>query len=541
MVGVTLRPYQQAAVDAVFGKFDSGEHATLIVCATGTGKTTVFGEVARRGIAERGWNVLVLAHREELISQAAGRLSAMCGVEAGIEKAGSHYGYDTPLCIASVQTLQGSRLDALRRGWFDLVVVDEAHHAVASSYRTILDNIGNYVLGVTATADRADKRGLAEVFDSIAYDYPIARAVSEGYLCPIRAKCIPLSIDLSNVKVSHGDFQANDLGDALAPYLRQVAAVMRAECAFRKTVAFLPLVSTAEQFAEVLNDAGLSAVAVSGYDPSAERAGKIAAFVRGDYDVLCNSMLVTEGFDCPEIDCVVVLRPTKSRGLYTQMVGRGTRISDGKENLLLLDFLWMTEKHDLCRPASLLGKEPEVAAKMQETLERDAGGSWDGIDIMELAEQAETDVAQQREEALAKELERLKRRKKKLVDPLQFAMSVQDLDLIDYTPTFRWESMPATEGQVKTLEKFQIDAEGITKGQASKLITSLIERSKSNLATPKQVRCLEKYGFRHVGRWAFEDASKMISRIAAMGWKEWKLRESGITPETYDPRGVPTW
>ena len=368
----------------------------------------------------------------------------------------------------------------------------------------------------------------AEVYDSIAYEYTLPRAVKEGYLCPIRAKCLPLTMDITGVKVSHGDYQANDLGDALAPYLGQVAAAMFNECKGRKTVVFLPLVATADKMAEALRAVGLSAVSVSGYDTMEDRRAKIAAFESGAVEVLCNSMLLTEGWDCPAVDCIVVLRPTRSRPLYTQMVGRGTRTAPGKDHLLLLDFLWMTEKHDLCRPASLLGVEPEVAAKMQKAAER--GGE---ADIMDAADRAESEVAAEREAKLARELEALKRRKQRLVDPLQFAMSIQDMNLIGYKPAFKWEFDKATDKQVKLLEDAGIDTRGITKGQATKLIASVQMRRSAGLATPKQIRLLERYGFKHVGKWPKDSATAMIKRISA---NDWKLPR-GVNPATYVSNG----
>ena len=526
---VSLRPYQGEAVSAVREKWMEGDKATLLVMATGTGKTTVFGEIARRSI-ENGRRVLVLAHRGELIEQAARRLEHMCGVPAEIEKAESYYTYRSPLCIASVQTLQGARLENVPRGFFDCTIIDEAHHSISKSYRDIIEHVGGYLLGVTATADRADKKGLAAVYDSIAYEYPLARAVADGYLAPIRAKCLPLSIDLRNVKVSHGDYQANELGSALDPYLPQVAEQMDIECRGRKTVCFLPLVSTAEKMAEALNAAGLRAVAASGYDNAGDRARKKEMFERGDYDVLCNSMLYTEGWDCPAVDCVVVLRPTRSRALYSQMVGRGTRLAPGKDHLLLLDFLWMTEKHDLARPASLLGKDDAVKQKADEMLEE----GFDG-DLTELVDVAQRDVVAEREKKLAEELEKMRHRKKKLVDPLQFAMSIQDLDLAEYRPTFAWELTAPTDGQRRALENMGIDSDAVkSRGQASALIDSLTKRIDAGLATPKQVRLLEQRGFMHVGSWTKEAATKMISRISMNRW----MVPRDINPATYDPREV---
>ena len=523
---VELRPYQQQAVEAIRGRYADGDRATLLVMATGTGKTTVFGDVARRCLAKKN-RVLVLAHRDELVRQAARRIQAMTGVEPSIEKADEGYDFSSPVCVASVQTLKGERLERFPRNWFALVVVDEAHHAVADSYRDILEHFKCHSLGVTATADRADRRGLAEVFDSIAYEYPIARAVSEGYLTPIVAKCLPLEMDLRGVKVSHGDYQVGDLGNALEPYLEGIAAKMAVECEGRKTLCFLPLVDTAEKMRDVLRAHGVRAVDVSGRDSASDRKEKISAFVEGRADVLCNAMLLTEGWDCPAVDCIVVLRPTRSRPLYTQMVGRGTRTHPGKDHLLLLDFLWMTERHDLCRPASLLGVESQIAQKVEEREE--AGGEFD---LLEAIAQAETDVAAEREEALAAELAKMRHRRKELVDPLQFAMSIQDAELADYVPTFRWEREDPTLNQMKAIERFGVDPATVTtKGQASELLGALTRRAAGGYATPKQVRLLERFGFVHVGTWSKEDAGRMISRIHM---NKWRVPRS-VDPETYRP------
>ena len=250
-------------------------------------------------------------------------------------------------------------------------------------------------------------------------------------------------------------------------------------------------------------------------------------FDHDKYNVLCNSMLLTEGWDCPSVDCVVVLRPTKVRSLYSQMVGRGTRLNPGKEDLLLLDFLWHTERHELCHPANLICESEEVARKMTENLEKEAGCP---IDLEEAEKQASEDVVAQREEALAQKLAEMKRRKKKLVDPLQFEMSIQAEDLSGYVPTFGWEMSPPTDKQKATLEKLGILPDEIdNQGKASKLLERLDKRREEGLTTPKQIRFLESRGFEHVGTWQFETAKKLIDRIAANGWRI----PAGITPAEY--------
>ena len=243
-------------------------------------------------------------------------------------------------------------------------------------------------------------------------------------------------------------------------------------------------------------------------------------------------MLLTEGWDCPSVDCVIVLRPTKVRSLYCQMVGRGTRLSPGKTELLLLDFLWHTERHELCHPAALICDNEEVAKKMTENLEQSAGCP---IDIEEAVETAKEDVVAAREESLAKELEAMKQRKRKLVDPLQFEMSIQAEDLASYTPAFGWEMAPASEKQIKALEKYGIFPDQIDNaGKATMLLDRLNKRRAEGLTTPKQIRFLEKKGFQHVGTWSFESARNLIDRIAANNWR----LPRGIVPAEYHPEGV---
>ena len=241
-------------------------------------------------------------------------------------------------------------------------------------------------------------------------------------------------------------------------------------------------------------------------------------------------MLLTEGWDCPSVDCVIVLRPTKVRSLYCQMVGRGTRLYEGKDHLLLLDFLWHTERHELCHPANLICESPETAEKMTENLAANAGCAFD---IEEAEQQASEDVVADREAALADKLKEMRKRKRALVDPLQYEMSIGAEDLSGYVPAFGWECAPPTDKQRATLEKLGILPDEIDcAGKAKLLLERLAKRRDAGLSTPKQIRVLEKYGFVHVGEWAFDAASAMISRIAANGWKG---APNGVTPATYRP------
>lgn len=511
-----LRPYQETARQKVQEEWKEGKKRTLLVLPTGTGKTIVFSKIIEDRV-KKGERVLVIAHRGELLEQASDKLYKSTGLKTATEKAeqtslGSFY----RVVVGSVQTLQREkRLNQFPPEYFDTIVIDEAHHAISDGYQRVLQHFENAnVLGVTATPDRGDMRNLGSYFDSLAYEYSLPEAIKSGYLSPIKALTIPLKLDLSNVKQQAGDFSTKDLGTALDPYLEQIAEEMKKQCLNRKTVVFLPLVKTSQKFRDILNQHGFKAAEVNG--ESGDREQVLKDYEEDKYNVLCNSMLLTEGWDCPSVDCVIVLRPTKVRALYSQMVGRGTRLAPGKKELLLLDFLWHTERHELCHPANLIATDEAVAKKMTENIE-ELGAP---IDLEQAEQQAKEDVALEREESLAKQLAEMKKRERKLVDPLWFEMSIQATDLTDYVPSFGWQMSPPTKKQVKALEKWGIFPDEIENaGKAEMLISRLIKRRDAGLSTPKQIRFLESRGFQHVGTWQFEEATKLINRIAANGWR----------------------
>lgn len=512
-----LRKYQQESINSIQEEWNNGRKRTLLVLPTGCGKTVVFTKLAEE-MVKQGKRVLILAHRTELLEQASDKLFKITGLKTALEKADSTaIGSWCRVSVGSVQTLQrDKRLNQFPKDYWDVIIVDEAHHILSDGYMKVMKyfDVAN-VLGVTATPDRSDMRNLGSYFDSLAYEYSLVQAIKEGYLSKIKALTIPLSLDLSNVSMSAGDFKASDVGTALDPYLEQIADEMVKQCADRKTVVFLPLVKTSQKFRDILNAKGFRAAEVNG--ESKDRADVLEDFEKDRYNVLCNSMLLTEGWDCPSVDCVVVLRPTKVRALYSQMIGRGTRLYPGKKELLLLDFLWHTERHELCRPAHLICETPEVAQKMVENMEEQTGVM---LDLEDMEVKATEDVVAQREEALAKQLEEMRKRKRKLVDPLQFEMSIHAEDLSNYVPNFGWEMAPASDKQIKALEKYGIFTDEIgNAGKANLLLDRLNKRQQEGLTTPKQIRLLERYGFKDVGMWPFEEAKNMINRIAANGWR----------------------
>lgn len=525
-----LRPYQQAAVSEI-GKFWGQYRRALLVLPTGTGKTVVFCTVARQAAGDG--RVLILAHREELIEQARQKYYSVTGELTAKEKAGeSCLGSGLDVTVGSVQTLQSQkRLANFTTDYFGTIIIDEAHHALAASYQRILEHFsGAKVLGVTATPDRGDKRNLAEFFDGVAYEYSLRQAIHDKWLCPIKALTAPLKLDVTNVKTTRSeygsDFDRAELGQALEAYLPQIAQCIKENAGDRKTVVFLPLVSIAQQFQRECLKAGLDAREVNG--ESDDRAGTLEWFDKaGPGSVLCNAMLLTEGWDCPSVDCVVVLRPTKSRALYAQMIGRGTRLCEGKKDLLILDFLWLSGRHDLCKPACLVSENEEAQKRVS------AWSEDEQLDLLGAAEEAEKEISDEAEESrrqsLAKALDEAKKHPKKLINPLDFEAYLGEAP--DYEPVFQWEYLPATDKQIAYLEKQGIDTLGLTRGHAKRLIDHIARRNEASLSTVKQIRLLERLGYENVRDWPRAEASARIAELVRVGWKTSHLSKS---PEQYN-------
>lgn len=526
-----LRPYQVEAKNAVESQwYDEGNKKTLLVQATGTGKTVVFSEIADN-CAKSGGRVLILAHRGELLEQARDKLEKMYGLKCAVEKAEqTSIGSDAQIVLGSVQTMmRQTRLDRFPRNYFSHIIIDEAHHAYSTSYLNILQHFTSaYVLGVTATPDRGDKRDLGKIFDSIAYEYPMKKAIDEGYLCPILAVTVPINIDLKNVSIAKGDYCLEELDHALDPYLESIADAMVDYCKGHKTVVFLPLIATSQKFCEMLKRRGFRAAEVNGQSP--DRSEILEDFENGKYNVLCNSMLLTEGWDCPAVDCIVVLRPTQIRSLYQQMVGRGTRLFDGKENLMLLDFLWHTERHNLCKPASLVASSEEISQIMDELIAK----SECGLDLTEAEELAKEEVMdrrrkaqEEREKKLAETIERNRNRKGTTIDPIRVGLIFGDQEITDYVPVQKWEQDQPTKKQLEVLANNGINVDLVnSKGMAAKLIDQIVSRGNSGLCTLRQINLLEQKGFRNVKAWTINEASIVIGKISKNSWR---------VPDEYQP------
>lgn len=513
------RAYQTAARVAIEREWER-VNRTLLVLPTGTGKTVVFCGLAS-DIVARGGRVLILAHREELIRQAADKLERSTGLACAIEKADEcAAGCMERVVVGSVQTLLSpARREALQTPTH--IIVDEAHHCLSESYQSVLRHWESAkVLGVTATPDRGDMRELGQYFESLAYEYSLPQAIHDGYLCPIRAVTLPVQIDLTGQRPANGDWSSNQVASALDPYLPELTRLYAEHARDRKGLIFVPLCATGRKVVEALRSHGIRPYYCDGNDRS-----QIAPWeADGPGSVMVNAMLLTEGYDHPPIDALAVWRFTKSRPFYAQMVGRGTRIFPGKDRLLLIDNLFLTEKHQLCRPAHLVAEDDEVAAAMTKREEKDAGGELDEAALA----QAKEDVVRDREAALAKKLAEMRHRKRDLVDPVQYAASIGAPELLGYAPVMGADAQPPTAAQIDALSKAGIFPGDVQHtGLADAVLAAVQRRKAAGFATPKQVRCLERYGWTRAGQMTYAGAQKLITRIAANGWRV----PAGVVPQ----------
>lgn len=495
-----LLPYQPPFIDAALKAWLEYDRI-LGVAATGSGKTVMAAALTERIVTQGP--VLFLADAQELVHQTADKFERWGIFPPAIEMAESKAVPGDQIVIGTMQSM-ARRLDKWPCDYFRHIIVDEAHrNTLGDQAAKVLKHFNPAkVAGLTATGFRSDKKQLGSYYETVFAEIPLINLIKDGYLSRIVIKSIPMGIDLRGVRTTAGDYNEADLGEAIEPYLRKCAEAWIEHARSRKTVVFLPLIETSKKFCAILRELGVNAVHVDGVDREA---------LRGDWDVICNASLLTTGWDEPSVDCVYILRPTKSLVLYMQMVGRGTRKFPGKDNMLLLDPLFLSDKHDLVRPTKLIAKTDQEQDDMQAVIDKEAiiGGREKQLDLLDIS----TEAAEARHKTLVEKLKEASKRNARTVDAMEFALSINDDRLANYEPEMPWESQPVSEGQRNALAKAGFDPDEITcKGQASALLDVLFRRMDMGLASAKQVKWLIK--FHHPSPWqaTFAEASAFLDK-----------------------------
>lgn len=373
VTALQMRPYQIEAVDAAMAAEHDGVRRAAEVLPTGAGKTVIIGGIAKAHHASRGrgqgQRTLVIAHREELVSQNASKIARWSGLRTGILM-GDQDQVGREVVSASIQSLVAKRrgryrFESLRD--VGLVVVDEAHHAPADSYLRALHHFGCMgedggarAVGLTATMTRADQKALGDVWQDVVYTKPITEMIAEGYLVRPRGLRIRVpDLDLRQVRTSRGDYAEGQLGQAIESSMapEMIAKAYAEHASGKQGIVFAPTVATAQLYCDALREIGITAELITGETPREERRSHLRRFEDGRVQCLVNCMVLTEGTDLPMAEVIVVGRPTKSRGLFVQMVGRGLRLHPGKDSCLVMDVAGATQRHSLLGDIELFGQE----------------------------------------------------------------------------------------------------------------------------------------------------------------------------------------
>lgn len=523
------RWFQREACEAITEGW-AENRSQLLVLATGLGKTFCFSSIARN------WqgNVLVLAHREELLEQAKASLERMTGETVEIEQAERRASRKARIVVASFDTMRTqARKDRFGKDHFGLVICDEAHHCLARSYRETLEWFNAKLLGVTATPDRGDEKALGQVFDQVAYCFDILQGIEAGYLVPLRGHQVELGeIQLDGLAKVAGDLAKGQLDEVMVRAVEGIVHKTLELAPGRQGIGFLPGVKSAQYATERMN-ALLpgSAIFMSADTPRDERRALVRDFKAGKYRYLFNCMIATEGFDCPGASVIIQGRPTLSRSLYAQMVGRATRVLPGlvegipgregsaerralisgssKKDALILDFVGNATKHALMSPVDLLGGDYEPAEIEEAKKKAKKEGSENPLKLLE---DARRELA-----AVAAAVRSKVQAQHRAFDPFQ----VLDVDLTSTTrDDLRWGRMPPSEAQLAALARMKVPEKAIkamSQREATKMLRERNRRHDAGLCTFAQLQHLKKYGVDSADV-SFAAAARALSYVATQGW-----------------------
>lgn len=551
---IKLRPYQLESVAAVIKEFED-KPSTLIVMPTGGGKTTVFTEIVCRMQPKRA---IILVHREELLTQAVERLKSQGNIDCEIEmsqfRASTSGWHRAPCIVATVQTMYSGnggdgRMTKFKPNDFGLLVVDEAHHYTSPSYKRVIDyfkqNPNLKVLGVTATPDRSDEEALGQVFDSVAYDYEILDAIHDGWLVPVNQTMVHVAgLDFSTVKTTAGDLNGAELAQIMEreENLQGVASASIELIGDKRTLAFTSSVAHAEMLSNIFNrhKPGMSDW-VCGATPKDARKEKLDAFRSGQTQVMVNCGVLTEGFDCPEVEVIVQARPTKSRCLYAQIIGRSLRPLPGlvdsletplerraaiehspKPAALVIDFVGNAGRHKLMSSADILGGN--VSDRAIERAVARATKEGRPVRMNEVLDE-EQERLNEEEKVQRAHLASMaeKARKAKLVGKASYVTtSINPFDAFQLEPVKErgWDAgKNLSPKQRDILQKQGVDPDKIGYTQGKQLLVETFRRWSENLCTVRQANLLLKHGY-ETKNMKMAEASKLIDALAKNGWKK---------------------
>lgn len=562
---MTERAFQTQAAEAAFKEWENVQ-TTLVVMPTGTGKTVLASNIIQGFRPKR---TLFLAHREELIFQAAKTIRRHAGLGVDIEMADLWAGdqlWNADVIVSTIQTQIAGKKDRERMTRFDpddfgLVVVDEAHRVTAKSYKKVLahykQNPDLKILCLTATPDRADEEALGQMIDSVAFDYEIVDAINDGWLVPIEQQMVFVEgLDFSKVRTQGGDLSSADLAAIMEAEknLQGVAASSIEIIGDRRTLVFTAGVKQAEMLCEIFNRHKPNMAGwVCGTTPKDQRRDLLNQFSDGRIQVVVNCNCLSEGFDNPGVEVVIQARPTKSRSLYAQQAGRSTRplagVVDGlasaeerraaiaespKPSCLIVDFVGNAGRHKLMTTADILGGKVTPEAMAKAVAKATAEGK--PVRMADELESAEREVHSEIEEKKA--IEARKRAHIKAQAEYK-TRSVDPFDVFDLKPVKSrgWDSgKNLTPGQRGVLLKAGVNIVGMPYSQQKQLLVEIFARRDKRMATYKQCKLLRKRGV-DTTTMSFDDARTKLDQIAQKeGWKD---RFDAARTPTVQPEPIP--
>lgn len=528
-MNVQLRDYQRRwcrrTWDAFTEGVGTGDERTrvtriLSTAATGGGKTIMASALIWTAVQKRNLRTLFLADTDELVAQAAKGIFKATGLVPSIEKAAERAGRRSHNVVGSIQTIANpDRLATWDPSHFGMIIADEAHLSMADSWQRVLkhfnqDGAGAWILGVTATPERGDGKDLWSFYEHLGDEIGLFELIDAGHLAPITVETVPLQIDCTSVTIAenYGD-DGNEMEEAIEPYWDQIIEEWKRRAGNRKTIWFQPGCRASRRFTAKLQEHGIGARHIDG--TTSDRATLLEQFERGDFQCLSNAQLLQKGYDCPDIECVVILRPTRSRVAYQQMVGRGTRLAPGKTDVLLLDFLWeFEERMKPIGPADLVTRDPRrrdgIAAALRD-------GEMPRLDLG--AASLEFDREQTK-----MFINRLKQAAAKgrgmRFDAREIGIAFNQPELVNYVPTSNWERSAPTDRQKEALKKAGVLVGNVkTKGEASALLDFLAQRRTNRTCTIKQAAALMAHDVPQHEAIAlgFDEASERIGALMGSG------------------------